>query len=171
MKFPECAPQWWPECKDNIVLTLDNQDKTQHSVNLRSILNHWNELSDVTWVMREWQCNPCGTCAADKEVPKPRERTIPAEEAKALIISANNSCPWCDGPLDRLLDGGSYQCRPCGRTFHPCVEGLPNTEPKKGQVYCVNGSGPIGCGCVKVKIDSLKSRKTQGQEAKGAENG
>lgn len=174
VKFPESVPQWWAECKDDIfvprvdgkfVLTRVDPGMSHYSVNLKSILTHWEDLRDVTWVVREWQCNPCGTGVDWSKVPEPRERTIPAEEAKALIVSANRRCPWCNGPLDGLLDGGSYQCQPCGRTFHHCMKGLPNTETKKGQVYCVNGSGPLECECRKIKIELAKSRKSKGTKA------
>lgn len=161
LKFPGAAPSWWIDCKDSIfiprvdgkfVATLNHQNKNKESINLTTLLEHWDELESATWVMREWQCNPCGTCAEDIKAIPPSERILSPEEAKALIVSANEGCPWCNGPLDRLLDGGSYQCQPCKRTFHECIKGLPNTEIKRGTVYCVNGSGPLECECRKIKI-------------------
>lgn len=92
--------EWWPAVPDNandiLIPNVDGKfvatfggasPKARESINLQLVLDHWDELADATWMVREWQCNPCGTGVDWSKVPPPREKEITGDQAKEMICN------------------------------------------------------------------------------------
>lgn len=102
VKLPTEATEWWPVYDGKnllapkvdewtFVMTVNDKNKKQDSVNLQEVLDHWDELSDATWMIREWECHPCGTGVDFSKIPPPKDRSIPAEEARNMVTSNSKS--------------------------------------------------------------------------------
>jgi hypothetical protein len=102
VKHPVVATEWWPVYDGNnllapqvdgwtFVMTVNDKKRKQDSVNLQEVLDHWDELGDAQWMVREWECHPCGTGVDFTKIPPPKERTIQAEESRDMVTSGCKS--------------------------------------------------------------------------------